>query len=139
MQEYYQEPAKEIPVFGSFDVVVAGGGIAGFLRGARHQLNAYPSSFRSDTKGDLSYNYAVDSEIFKHEMLLMLQEAGAAVDVYDVEPPIPDSEPLLHAKNCVLTPHVAFLSEESMIRRAHIAFENTLAYLAGAPENLCAL
>ena len=63
--------------------------------------------------------------------------AGAAVDVFNVEPPIPDSEPLLHARNTLLTPHVAFLSDESMIRRAHIAFQNLEAYLRGAPENLC--
>ncbi len=63
--------------------------------------------------------------------------AGAAVDVYNVEPPIPDSEPLLHAKNTLLTPHIAFLSEESMIRRAHIAFDNMLAYIAGSPTNIC--
>lgn len=65
--------------------------------------------------------------------------AGAAVDVFDMEPPIPDSEPLLHAKNCVLTPHVAFLSEEAMVRRAHIAFANVLAWLEGQPQNVCKL
>lgn len=65
--------------------------------------------------------------------------AGAAVDVFNVEPPLGDDQPLLHAKNCLLTPHVAFLSEESMIRRAHIAFDNTLAYLDGHPENVCQL
>ena len=65
--------------------------------------------------------------------------AGAGIDVYNVEPPIPDGEPLLHAKNTVLTPHVAFLSEESMIRRAHIVFENLRAYLNGHPENVCTL
>ncbi len=64
--------------------------------------------------------------------------AGAAVDVYNVEPPIPDSEPLLHAKNTLLTPHIAFLSDESMIRRAHIVFDNMMAYLQGKPENVCA-
>lgn len=63
--------------------------------------------------------------------------AGAAVDVFNVEPPIPDTEPLLHARNTLLTPHVAFLSDESMIRRAHIAFQNLEAYLRGTPENLC--
>ena len=63
--------------------------------------------------------------------------AGAGIDVYNMEPPIPDSEPLLHAKNTVLTPHVAFLSEESMIRRAHIVFENMQAYLEGNPINVC--
>ncbi|MDO4483256.1 MAG: 2-hydroxyacid dehydrogenase [Clostridia bacterium] len=64
--------------------------------------------------------------------------AGAGVDVYNVEPPIPDSEPLLHAKNTLLAPHVAFLSEEAMVRRAHIAFANMKAYLDGKPENVVA-
>ncbi len=63
--------------------------------------------------------------------------AGAAVDVFNAEPPIPETEPLLHAKNTLLTPHIAFLSEESMIRRAHIAFGNMYAYLSGKPENVC--
>lgn len=65
--------------------------------------------------------------------------AGAAVDVFDMEPPLPKDHPLLQAKNCLLTPHIAFLSEESMIRRAHIAFHNVEAYLDGKPENVCAL
>lgn len=63
--------------------------------------------------------------------------AGAGIDVYNVEPPIPDGEPLLHAKNTLLTPHVAFLSQEAMVRRAHIVFRNLTAYLEGCPENVC--
>ncbi len=63
--------------------------------------------------------------------------AGAAVDVFDLEPPLPADEPLLQAKNCILAPHVAYLSDESMLRRAHIAFDNLAAYLNGAPQNLC--
>lgn len=65
--------------------------------------------------------------------------AGAGIDVFSTEPPLRDDQPLLHAKNCLVTPHVAFLSEEAMIRRARIAFQNTLAYLDGKPENVCAL
>lgn len=65
--------------------------------------------------------------------------AGAGVDVFDCEPPIPETEPLLHAKNALLTPHVAFLSEEAMQRRAKIVFDNLTAYLEGRPENVCAL
>ena len=141
MQGFYTEPEKKVPVFGTYDVIVCGGGVAGFsaalasarngaktliieqypffggtataslminlvgfrnqvppddkqvtrgigeelmLRliargGARHSLNAYPSPFRSDTKGDLSYNYVVDSEMFKHEMLMMLKDAGVSI------------------------------------------------------------
>ncbi|MCI1965714.1 MAG: 2-hydroxyacid dehydrogenase [Oscillospiraceae bacterium] len=63
--------------------------------------------------------------------------AGAGVDVFDTEPPIPENDPLLHAKNILLTPHIAFASEESMLRRAKIEFENVRAYLAGNPENIC--
>lgn len=62
---------------------------------------------------------------------------GAAIDVYDMEPPIPADYPLLNAKNTLLTPHVAFLSEEAMVRRAKIEFDNVSAYLADTPENIC--
>jgi D-3-phosphoglycerate dehydrogenase len=63
--------------------------------------------------------------------------AGAAIDVFDMEPPIPDDYPLLHAKNTLLTPHVAFLTKEAMVRRAKIEFDNMYAYLEGKPANTC--
>lgn len=63
--------------------------------------------------------------------------AGAAIDVYDMEPPIPADYPLLHAKNTLLTPHVAFLTQEAMLRRAEIEFANVVAYLKGRPQNIC--
>ena len=65
--------------------------------------------------------------------------AGAGIDVFDMEPPIPVDYPLLHAKNTVLTPHVAFATDESMLRRAEIVFQNVEAYLDGKPENVCKL
>ena len=65
--------------------------------------------------------------------------AGAAVDVYDMEPPIPADYPLLSARNTLLTPHVAFLTKEAMVRRADIEFANVQAFLDGRPENVCAI
>lgn len=62
--------------------------------------------------------------------------SGAGIDVFDMEPPIPGDYPLLGAKNTILTPHVAYLTEESMLRRAHIAFDNTLSFLQGRGKNL---
>lgn len=62
--------------------------------------------------------------------------AGAGIDVFDMEPPIPADYPLLHAKNAVLTPHVAFATDESMLRRAEIVFQNVEAYLSGTRERL---
>ena len=63
----------------------------------------------------------------------------ACVDVFDMEPPIPADYPLLQAKNTLLTPHQAFISEESMVRRAKIVFDNVTAYLDGKPVNVCKL
>ena len=65
--------------------------------------------------------------------------AGAAIDVFDMEPPIPADYPLCSAKNILLTPHVAFATKEAMVRRAKIEFDNVYAYLQGKPENVCRL
>lgn len=64
------------------------------------------------------------------------QIAGAGIDVFDMEPPIPNDYKLLNAKNTILTPHVGFLSDEAMERRAKIAFDNTVCYLKGEPCNV---
>ena len=62
--------------------------------------------------------------------------AGAGIDVFDKEPPLDQTEPLLSAKNCLVTPHVAFATQESMSLRAEIVFRNLDAWLRGAPENI---
>lgn len=62
--------------------------------------------------------------------------AGAGIDVFDMEPPIPTDYPLLDAKNAILTPHVGFLTNQAMEKRARIAFDNTIAFIAGKPQNL---
>ncbi len=64
------------------------------------------------------------------------QIAGAGIDVFDVEPPLPEGEPLVYAKNTVLTPHVAFATEESMSKRAAIVFDNLAAFIKGEPKNV---
>ncbi len=61
--------------------------------------------------------------------------AGAAVDVFDGEPPLAMSEPLLYAKNCLVTPHVAFATQQSMSLRAEIVFDNLAAWLDGSQKN----
>lgn len=64
--------------------------------------------------------------------------AGAGIDVYEMEPPIPEDHPLVTAKNTILTPHIAFATAESFQKRAAIVFENIEKYLAGEPQNVMA-
>ena len=61
--------------------------------------------------------------------------AGAAIDVFDKEPPLDTSSPILHAKNTLVTPHVAFATKQSMSLRAGIVFGNLRAWMDGAPVN----
>ncbi len=63
------------------------------------------------------------------------QLAGAAVDVLSVEPPSPDN-PLLRARNCIVTPHIAWATRASRSRLMDIAVDNVRAFLAGSPENV---
>lgn len=62
--------------------------------------------------------------------------AGAGIDVFEMEPPIPSDHPLLNAKNTILTPHTAFATEEAFIKRAEIVFDNIEAWLAEKPQNV---
>lgn len=61
---------------------------------------------------------------------------GAGIDVFDTEPPLPAEEPLHHAKNVWLAPHVAFATQESIERRAQITFDNVAMWMAGTPQNV---
>lgn len=61
---------------------------------------------------------------------------GAAIDVYESEPPIPASHPLLSAPNCLLTPHLGFFSAEAMKKRAAIVFDNLKAWEEGHQKNI---
>ncbi len=63
------------------------------------------------------------------------QLAGAGLDVLSVEPMSPDC-PLLHAKNLLITPHVAWSPLETRQRLLQIAADNLTAFLAGAPTHV---
>jgi len=61
--------------------------------------------------------------------------AGAAVDVVSKEP-IPAGNPLLAAKNCIITPHIAWATLAARQRLMTATAANIAAFLAGAPINL---
>ncbi len=58
-----------------------------------------------------------------------------AADVVSKEPIAADN-PLLTAKNCILTPHIAWAPKETRERLHHITAENIRAFLAGASQNV---
>lgn len=61
--------------------------------------------------------------------------AGAAVDVVSEEP-IKADNPLLKAKNCIITPHISWAPKESRQRLMDIAVENLARFISGDPINV---
>ena len=61
--------------------------------------------------------------------------AAAGLDVTATEP-IREDNPLLKAKNCIITPHISWAPRESRQRIMDCTAENVRAYLAGAPVNV---
>jgi glycerate dehydrogenase len=61
--------------------------------------------------------------------------AGAGVDVLSLEPPSADN-PLLKAKNCIITPHIAWATKEARIRLMDIAVNNLIHFIKNTPVNV---
>lgn len=61
--------------------------------------------------------------------------AGAGLDVLSREPP-DETNPLLTAKNCYITPHIAWATRSARKRLMDMAVENVRAFLAGSPKNV---
>lgn len=61
--------------------------------------------------------------------------AGACLDTVAVEPMLADN-PLLGAKNCIITPHIGWVPRETRERLLGIAVENLKRFVAGNPQNV---
>lgn len=62
--------------------------------------------------------------------------AGAAIDVYDKEPPLDKDDILLKAPNLLMLPHIAYATNESFQKRLEIVIENILLWLDNKPRNI---
>ena len=90
-----------------------------------------PSSFIINTAvGPIIDNVALAEAL--HNGII----AGAGLDRVDMEPPVPADYPILDAPNVVLLPHIGFATEEAMVRRADITFENIVKWEKGEQENI---
>ena len=89
------------------------------------------SSFLINTAvGPIVDNNALAEALHNEEI------AGAGLDRVDMEPPVPLDYPILDAPNTVLVPHVGYATDEAMIRRAEITFENIVKWKKGEQENI---
>tara|TARA_R110002111_G_scaffold6626_1_gene28227 strand:+ start:96 stop:1061 length:966 start_codon:yes stop_codon:yes gene_type:complete len=62
------------------------------------------------------------------------QLSAVALDVVSAEP-MQGNNPLLGAPNCIITPHIAWSSEQSRRRLLDVTVNNLQAFLAGSPQN----
>ena len=74
-------------------------------------------------------------EVALAEALNAREIAGAGLDVLAVEPPPPD-HPLLSARNCLVTPHIAWATRSARARLMDVAVANVGAFLRGQPQNV---
>ncbi len=62
--------------------------------------------------------------------------AGAATDVFEMEPPVPADHVLFDCPNLIATPHVAFASAQAFEKRAVIVCDNIEKWMDGTPQNV---
>lgn len=70
-----------------------------------------------------------------YEALRKGKIAGAALDVYDQEPPLPADCELFNAPNLLMLPHLGFATHEAFASRFDIVVKNMENWLAGTPQN----
>jgi phosphoglycerate dehydrogenase-like enzyme len=61
--------------------------------------------------------------------------AGAAVDIYETEPPLPADHPLLDAPSTLLMPHIAYATTEAIMKRFDIVIDNIKSFIEGNLNN----
>ena len=89
-----------------------------------------PSAFLINTsRGPLVVDQDLADALNTHRL------AGAAVDVLSAEPPAADN-PLLSARNCLVTPHIAWATREARARLMDLAIGNLSGWISGRPVNV---
>ncbi|MDP2808224.1 MAG: NAD(P)-dependent oxidoreductase, partial [bacterium] len=101
----------------------------------RHIMNAEriarmrPSAYLVNTaRGGLVDEKALANALNNGEL------AGAGLDVFGNEPPSQDN-PLLRAKNTVLTPHLGYKTHEALLRKLEVTFKNIADFENGVKTN----
>lgn len=95
------------------------------------------NAFAKMKKGALFVNTARGGVMVEQDLFDALQSGylgGAAIDTLKVEPMEEDCI-LMGAKNCIMTPHIAWAPVETRVRLMNIVADNISAFLNGTPKN----
>ena len=95
------------------------------------------NAFANMKKGALFVNTARGGVMVEQDLFDALQSGhlgGAAIDTLKVEPMEEDCI-LMGAKNCIMTPHIAWAPVETRVRLMNIVADNIRAFLNGTPQN----
>jgi glycerate dehydrogenase len=132
--------AQGAPELVGFDTLLAQSDVvslhAPLTAGNRHLIDA--AALAKMKAGAFLINTARGPLVNDEDLAAALREgrlAGAALDVLSQEPP-PAGHPLLSAPNCLVTPHIAWATQEARARLLHIAAANLASWLAGTPRNV---
>jgi D-3-phosphoglycerate dehydrogenase len=90
-----------------------------------------PTSIIINTARGAIVDYVVLSDLLKKDLI-----AGAAIDVYEKEPPLDKSHPLFEAPNTILLPHIGYATNEAIELRGNIVIENIKQWIKGSPQNV---
>jgi glycerate dehydrogenase len=89
-----------------------------------------PSAFLINTSRGPIINDADLANALNHNII-----AGAGIDVLSKEPP-PADNPIFTAKNCIITPHIAWAAKEARARLMNTVVSNLEAFMNGVPVNV---
>lgn len=89
-----------------------------------------PNAVLINTARGTVVDYTALAHLLKDEKI-----AGAAVDIYETEPPLPSNHPLLDAPSTLLLPHIAYATTEAITKRYEIVIDNIRSFLAGDLKN----
>ncbi|NOQ25205.1 MAG: hydroxyacid dehydrogenase [Bacteroidales bacterium] len=102
----------------------------GLLGNEKLQLLKSTSVLINTARGAIVDYYAL-TDLLKKDLI-----AGAAIDVYEKEPPLDKSHPLFEAPNTILLPHIGYATNEAIELRGNIIIDNIMKWLKGDPQNV---
>jgi len=90
-----------------------------------------PTTILINTARGAIVDYKSLTEVLKNKKI-----AGAAIDVYEKEPPLDNNHSLFEAPNVVLLPHIGYATKEAIELRGEIVIDNIHKWLSGNPQNV---